>query len=73
MYRTNIYTPVEYTIMHQPIRCKGCIIGILGGLLWAVVTYGFFGDIDWTGAVIFAILLTIISVIITQWRLCQIR
>jgi|GEM_PF-3398711 len=59
--------------MHQPLRCKGCIIGILGGLLWALFSYGFIGSIDWRGAVIFAILLTIISVIITQWRLCQIR
>ncbi len=59
--------------MRKPVRCKGCIIGILGGLLWALVTYGFIGSIDWTGAVIFAILLTIVSVIIAHWHLCQIR
>ncbi|MCQ1537860.1 hypothetical protein FTO68_02510 [Methanocalculus taiwanensis] len=59
--------------MHQPVRCKGCIIGILGGLLWIIFTYGFLGAIDWTGAVIFAFVLTIISALIAHWRLCKIR
>ncbi len=59
--------------MRKPVRCKGCIIGILGGLLWALFTYGFTGSIDWTGVIILVILLTVISVIIAHWRICQIR
>jgi len=59
--------------MRRPNRCKGCIIGILGGLLWALVTYGFTGAVDWTGVVILAILLTFISAIVAHWHICLIR